>query len=92
ASSSSGGSRAKLINQLVGMGFSEKLASKAIDENGEGDLNSIVNSILTYLALEDSPQPQLSTNSDRSSSDYNEAVANDFSDMENWTDDEADVC
>lgn len=92
ASSSTGGSRSRLISHFVGMGFSEKLVSKAIDENGEGDTDSILNSLLTYSTLEDSPQQQLSTYSDPSSSDYNEIVAHDISDMENWTEDEIEDC
>ncbi|KAL0381735.1 UNVERIFIED_CONTAM: DNA (cytosine-5)-methyltransferase DRM2 [Sesamum angustifolium] len=88
ASSSAGASRVKLINHFVGMGFSEKLVSKAIEEHGEGDTESILNALLTYSTLEDSPEQQLSINSDPSSSDYNETLQEDLSDMDSWSEDE----
>ncbi|KAL0461694.1 UNVERIFIED_CONTAM: DNA (cytosine-5)-methyltransferase DRM2 [Sesamum latifolium] len=88
ASSSAGASRVKLINHFVGMGFSEKLVSKAIEENGEGDTESILNALLTYSTLEDSTEQQLSINSDPSSSDYNETLQEDLSDMDSWSEDE----
>lgn len=88
ASSSAGASRVKLINHFVGMGFSEKLVSKAIEENGEGDTESILNALLTYSTLEDSPEQQLSINSDPSSSDYNDTLQEDLSDMDSWSEDE----
>lgn len=92
ASSSMSASRAILIDNFVGMGFSAKLVSKAIEENGEGDTDKILNSILTYSTLEDSPQQQLSTNSDPCSSDYNEVFPDNLSDVENWTEDEIEDC
>lgn len=92
ASSSTSISRAILIGNFVGMGFPEKLVSKAIEENGEGDTDKILNSILTYTTLEDSPQQQLSTNSDPCSSDYNEVFPDNLSDVENWTEDEIEDC
>ncbi|KAL0395702.1 UNVERIFIED_CONTAM: DNA (cytosine-5)-methyltransferase DRM2 [Sesamum calycinum] len=88
ASSSAGASRVKLINHFVGMGFSEKLVSKAIEEHGEGDTESILNALLTYSTLEDSPEQQLSINSDPSSSDYNETLQEHLSDMDSWSEDE----
>ncbi|KAK4426139.1 DNA (cytosine-5)-methyltransferase DRM2 [Sesamum alatum] len=88
ASSSAGASRVELINHFVGMGFSEKLVSKAIEENGEGDTESILNALLTYSTLGDSPEQQLSINSDPSSSDYNETLQEDISDMDSWSEDE----
>ncbi|XP_047966577.1 DNA (cytosine-5)-methyltransferase DRM2-like isoform X1 [Salvia hispanica] len=90
--SSSNATRSKLIGQFVGMGFSEKLVLKAIDENGEEDPDSILNWILTFSTLEESPPQQLSTNSDPCSSDYNEIFPYDLSDMDSWSEDEAEVC
>ncbi|KAL6587463.1 hypothetical protein OROMI_000441 [Orobanche minor] len=95
ASTSAGGSRFKLINHFVGMGFAEKMVSKAIDEIGEGDTETILNTLLTYSTLdrEESPQQQspprqLSVNSDHSSSDYNEMFVDDFSDTGSWSEEE----
>ncbi|KAK6153073.1 hypothetical protein DH2020_012712 [Rehmannia glutinosa] len=92
ASSSAGVSRFKLlINHFVGMGFSEKMVSKAIEENGEGDTEAILNTLLTYSTLEESPQQPLSMNSDPSSSDYNETFLDDFSDVDSWSENEIEV-
>ncbi|KAI3452446.1 hypothetical protein Pfo_009110 [Paulownia fortunei] len=87
ASSSAGVSHSKLVKQFVGMGFSEKLASKAIEENG-GDTELILNALLKYTNLQDSPQQQLSFSSDPSSSDYNETILDDISDMDSWSENE----
>ncbi|XP_047973518.1 DNA (cytosine-5)-methyltransferase DRM2 [Salvia hispanica] len=86
--SSSNAARSKMIGHFVGMGFAEKLVLKAIDENGEGDPDSILNLILTFSTLEESPPQQLSTNSDPCSSGNNENFLNDLSDMESWSEDE----
>ncbi|MCL7029127.1 hypothetical protein MKW94_001648 [Papaver nudicaule] len=52
ASSSNGIS----ISHFVGMGFSRDMVCKAIDENGgEGNSTAIVETLLTYSALEKSP-------------------------------------
>ncbi|XP_051114867.1 DNA (cytosine-5)-methyltransferase DRM2-like isoform X2 [Andrographis paniculata] len=88
ASTSAGDSRFKLISHFIGMGFAEALVSKAIEENGGGDTESILNTLLTYSTLEDSPkeEKQLSTNSDLSSSDYNENLVNELSDLDSCSD------
>lgn len=56
ASSSAGPSNSNLVREFLEMGFSEKLVMKAIKENGEGDIDSIANAILTYSVLEGSPE------------------------------------
>ncbi|KAL0424278.1 UNVERIFIED_CONTAM: ATP-dependent RNA helicase-like protein DB10 [Sesamum radiatum] len=43
------------------------------------------------MTLEDSPEQQLSINSDPSSSDYNETLQEDLSDMDSWSEDEIEV-
>ncbi|KAL8545804.1 hypothetical protein ACS0TY_005793 [Phlomoides rotata] len=88
ASSSGFSSRMKLINHFIAMGFTEKLVARAIEENGEKDTDAILNSLLTYSNLEDSPEQRLCTNSDSSSSDYNETYPDDLLDMECWLQDE----
>lgn len=86
ASTSGCSSRMKLINHFIAMGFSKRLVERAIEENGEKDTDAIVNSLLTYANLEESPEHehQLSPISDPSSSNYNEASLDDLSDMESW--------
>ncbi|KAK6913093.1 C-5 cytosine methyltransferase, partial [Dillenia turbinata] len=90
-SSSIGPSKSKLIHHFVGMGFPEKLVAKAIEENGEGNTESILETLLTYSALEDSTHPQQledssqdeqDTRSDDYSSDYEEGVLQDLSDID----------
>ncbi|KAL8038712.1 hypothetical protein ABFX02_11G125300 [Erythranthe guttata] len=91
ASTSNCASRTMLIAHFVGMGFSDKLVSKAIDENGEGDTESILNTLLTYSSLENSPEDeeQCNVNSDPSSSDFNETFVDDYND--NFLDDDSDA-
>ncbi|XP_074296132.1 DNA (cytosine-5)-methyltransferase DRM2-like isoform X2 [Silene latifolia] len=57
ASSSSGPSSA-LFRYFVASGFSEDMVSKAIEENGDGDMDSILNALLTYKHLESSPSDE----------------------------------
>lgn len=47
-------SHSKLIPHFVRMGFPEELVAKAIEENGEGNSESILETLLTYSALENS--------------------------------------
>ncbi|GKV37283.1 hypothetical protein SLEP1_g45330 [Rubroshorea leprosula] len=41
-------SNSKVIDHFIGMGFSEELVVKAIQENGEGNTDSILETLLTY--------------------------------------------
>ncbi|KAL3636633.1 hypothetical protein CASFOL_018932 [Castilleja foliolosa] len=82
----------------MSMGFTENMVLKAIEEIGDEDTESILNTLLTYATLEESPElqsprspqqqqsPPLSPpqlcNSDSSSSGYYEAFMDDFSDVE----------
>ncbi|KAM7509141.1 hypothetical protein LguiA_019594 [Lonicera macranthoides] len=87
ASSSAGPSNSNLIHRFVGMGFSEKLVAKAIEENGvgEGNTESILETLLTYSALENSPKQEV-VNSDQCSSGYDESFLDDFSDSDScWS-------
>uniref|UniRef100_A0A5B7ADM4 DNA (cytosine-5-)-methyltransferase n=1 Tax=Davidia involucrata TaxID=16924 RepID=A0A5B7ADM4_DAVIN len=87
ASSSAGSSNSKLIHHFVGMGFSEKMVAKAIEENGEGNTESILEALLTYSALENSQQQQ-HVDSDHCSSEYDESFLDDLSDMDSWSENE----
>ncbi|XP_043725115.1 DNA (cytosine-5)-methyltransferase DRM2-like [Telopea speciosissima] len=69
SSAANGPSNFKLIRHFVGMGFSENLVAKAIKENGEDNTETILEALLTYVALEKSPPKDLSVISDINSSD-----------------------
>ncbi|KAI8031233.1 DNA (cytosine-5)-methyltransferase DRM1 [Camellia lanceoleosa] len=89
ASLSASPSHSKLIHHFVGMGFPEKLVAKAIEENGEGNTESILETLLTYSALENSPPQQKPViDSDHSSSDYYENFLDEISDSDSWSEDE----
>ncbi|XP_057482702.1 DNA (cytosine-5)-methyltransferase DRM2-like isoform X2 [Actinidia eriantha] len=83
-----GPSQSKLIRHFVGMGFPDKLVAQAIEENGEGNSESILETLLTYSALENSPQQQKPSDSDHSTSDYYENFDDDLSDSYSWSEDE----
>ncbi|GMH24472.1 hypothetical protein Nepgr_026315 [Nepenthes gracilis] len=51
-------SSSNLFRHFVGMGFSNKLVRKAIEENGEDNTETILETLLTYSALENSGQEQ----------------------------------
>lgn len=79
ASSSAGPSNSKLIDHFVGMGFPGKMVSKAIEENGEEDTDTILETLLTYKALESPPKEQQHSDSAPSSSEYGESFPDDLS-------------
>ncbi|KAM1712651.1 hypothetical protein ACFX12_023505 [Malus domestica] len=56
SSSSAGPSNTKVLDHFVAMGFSEKMVVKAIQEHGEENTDSILETLLTYSALESSPE------------------------------------
>lgn len=47
-------SKSNLILHFVGMGFSEEMVAKAIKENGDGNMEAVLETLLTYSALEKS--------------------------------------
>ncbi|XP_068637092.1 DNA (cytosine-5)-methyltransferase DRM2-like isoform X2 [Aristolochia californica] len=85
-----GPSRSKILSEFIGMGFSEDMVAKAIEENGEGNANTILETLLTYAALEKSPQgceqavsdPSSSANESYSLDDEFSAVDSDIADEE----------
>ncbi|CAN4109011.1 unnamed protein product [Withania somnifera] len=94
ASSSSVPFRSKFIQQFVVMGFTEESIAKAIEQNGENS-ESVLDSLLTFKALDDSPEEQPSTSpplepsisSDDSASEYNENVLDDVYEEDSWSSD-----
>ncbi|XP_013701081.2 DNA (cytosine-5)-methyltransferase DRM1 isoform X1 [Brassica napus] len=51
-SSEASSSKSKVIDELIGMGFSEELVIKAIQEHGEENLEEITNALLSYAEAE----------------------------------------
>ncbi|OVA16978.1 C-5 cytosine methyltransferase [Macleaya cordata] len=78
--SSSAGPSSKLVSHFVGMGFSRNMVSKAIEENGEGNTEAILETLLTYSALEKSPSKREHVYSDSSSSESAGDILDDLSD------------
>ncbi|KAG2714570.1 hypothetical protein I3760_03G033500 [Carya illinoinensis] len=78
----------ELIDHFIGMGFSKKMVSKAIQENGEENTDSILETLLTYSAIESSPQGQPDIDSDNSSLDSGGSFLDDFSDIDSSSDTE----
>ncbi|KAG9145846.1 hypothetical protein Leryth_023782 [Lithospermum erythrorhizon] len=81
-------SNGNLVSRFTSMGFSEALVQKAIRDNEDGSEDSILEIILTYSALDSSPQQLQHANSDQNSSDYDEGFLDDFSDSDNSSGDE----
>nr|XP_043617941.1 DNA (cytosine-5)-methyltransferase DRM2-like [Erigeron canadensis] len=99
ASSSAGPLNSKLVQDLLGMGFSEQMIAKAIKENEETNTELIVESLLTYKALEESPDelnsvPQQQHSIDNGvgqlSSDYDDNFLDDLSEPLSGSDSEID--
>ncbi|XP_048328077.2 DNA (cytosine-5)-methyltransferase DRM2 isoform X1 [Ziziphus jujuba] len=87
ASLSAGSSNSKLFDHFVGMGFSEKMVSKAMQEHGEENADSILETLLTYSALEEPPLEQR-IESDQFSTDNDGSFVDDFSDIDSFSDNE----
>ncbi|KAH1130772.1 hypothetical protein J1N35_002150 [Gossypium stocksii] len=66
----------------LGMGFSEEMVVKVVQENGEGNTDSILETLLTYSALETTAPVQQNPDSGNCSSDYEWSLLNDFSDFD----------
>ncbi|KAF5792179.1 putative DNA (cytosine-5-)-methyltransferase [Helianthus annuus] len=96
ASSSAGSSNSNLVQHFLGMGFSERLVIQAIKENVEGDTESILETLLTHSALDNSPeehnscdlsyhQQEQCVNNDELSSDYDESLLEELSESDSWS-------
>ncbi|KAH0721709.1 hypothetical protein KY290_005860 [Solanum tuberosum] len=93
-SSSSVPFRSKFIQQFVVMGFPEESIAKAIEQNGENS-DLVLDSLLTFKALDDSPEEQPSVSpplepsisSDESASEYNENVLDNVYEEDSWSSD-----
>ncbi|KAL0554854.1 hypothetical protein IC582_008782 [Cucumis melo] len=89
ASSSAGPSNSKTVDHFIGMGFSAKMVAKAIEDNGEENTDSILETLLTLSALENSPPKQQHVDTDDSFSDYEGSFLDDFSDLDSDYENEA---
>ncbi|XP_078432073.1 domains rearranged methyltransferase 2 [Wolffia australiana] len=58
-SMAAGPSRPPLVSHFIGMGFPEDMITHAIEEHGEGNTESILDTLLTYTAIEKSPSSQM---------------------------------
>ncbi|XP_054809543.1 DNA (cytosine-5)-methyltransferase DRM2 isoform X2 [Prosopis cineraria] len=88
ASSSPGSSNSKMFDHFVGMGFSEKLVSKVIQENGEENADLLLETLLTLSALDSSTENDKEIESDFCSSDVEGSPLDDCSDIDSFSDDE----
>ncbi|KAJ6830504.1 DNA (cytosine-5)-methyltransferase DRM2-like [Iris pallida] len=82
--SEAGPSRPNLISHFVVMGFSEEMVVKALKENGEEDTNAILETLLTYSAIENSPSKQEDSPNCRYLASDTEGLDEDFSDMDEF--------
>lgn len=88
ASSSAGYSNSKLIDHFVDMGFSQKMVVKAIQEHGGENTDSILETLLTYSALESSPQRQQNIDPNHCSVECEGSFQDNLSDIDNSSADE----
>ncbi|KAK7266066.1 hypothetical protein RIF29_18706 [Crotalaria pallida] len=87
ASSSAGSSNSKLCDHFVAMGFSVEMVSKVIQEHGEENESKLLEELLTYSALESSPQPQVKIEPDPCLSDCAVSSWDDLSDSDDSSSD-----
>ncbi|QCD95253.1 hypothetical protein DEO72_LG5g3346 [Vigna unguiculata] len=88
ASSSAVSANSKVFNHFIGMGFSREMVSKVIQEYGEESEDKLLEELLSYKALESSPQPQQRIERDPSSSENAGSSWDDLSDTDIFSDDE----
>ncbi|XP_065848271.1 DNA (cytosine-5)-methyltransferase DRM1-like [Euphorbia lathyris] len=84
ASSSASGSGSNVMNYFIGMGFPREMVAEAIQANGEGSIDLILERLLTYSAIKESPeaQPNVDPDPSSSSSEYDESFLDGFSDSD----------
>ncbi|XP_039142282.1 DNA (cytosine-5)-methyltransferase DRM2-like isoform X3 [Dioscorea cayenensis subsp. rotundata] len=81
-----GSSRSSLLLHFVGMGFSEDTVAKAIKDNGEGQPEVILETLLTYAAIEKSSLNSEQSPLDCSLEGEEDVLEDDDSDMSNFED------
>ncbi|KAG5522160.1 hypothetical protein RHGRI_034366 [Rhododendron griersonianum] len=68
AGSSNGSQTSRTIHHFVGMGFPKDMVVRAMKENGEKDIEAILEALLTYSAIEDLPLEEEHVSDDSCSS------------------------
>ncbi|XP_061346135.1 DNA (cytosine-5)-methyltransferase DRM2-like [Gastrolobium bilobum] len=81
-------SNSKVLDHFVAMGFPSEMVSKVIQEYGEENEDKLLEELLTYSALEGSPQPQQQNEPDPCFSEHAGCTSDDFSDTDTFSDDE----
>ncbi|KAJ6796044.1 DNA (cytosine-5)-methyltransferase DRM2-like [Iris pallida] len=79
-----GPSRPSVISHFMKMGYSEEMVARAVKENGEEDTNAILDTLLAYGAIEDSPRKREYSPNHCSLANETEDSDEDFSDMDDF--------
>ncbi|CAA7402280.1 unnamed protein product [Spirodela intermedia] len=84
-----GPSRPRLVSHFIEMGFPEEMVNRAVKEHGEGGMEVILDTLLTYSVIERST-PALDNSSSKSVSSQSEGdiVDEDTSNMDSFGDEE----
>ncbi|KAM0939272.1 putative DNA (cytosine-5-)-methyltransferase [Dioscorea sansibarensis] len=77
-------SRSELVSHFMAMGFSEDMVVKAIEENGEGNSEAILETLLTHAAIEKSPVKREQSPIDCTFSSDEDVLGDDLSDVSNF--------
>ncbi|KAJ0985072.1 hypothetical protein J5N97_003428 [Dioscorea zingiberensis] len=77
-------SRPDLVLHFMAMGFSEDMVVKAIEENGEGNTEAILETLLTHSAIGISPLKREQSPVDCTLSSDEDVLGDDLSDMSNF--------
>lgn len=83
-----GPSRPSLVCYFMGMGFEEEMVAKAIEENGEGDTEAILETLLTYKAIGKTPSDFANSPDDCSLASDKDNTDDDLPDMDDFEDEE----
>ncbi|KAJ0965655.1 hypothetical protein J5N97_026793 [Dioscorea zingiberensis] len=86
--SEAGPSRSGLVVHFVAMGFSKDMVVKAIQENGEGNSEAILETLLTYGAIEETPLRSEQSPLDGSLESEEDFLEDENSDMSTFEDEE----
>ncbi|KAJ4747801.1 DNA (Cytosine-5)-methyltransferase DRM2 [Rhynchospora pubera] len=78
-------STSSLMPRFLDMGFSEKMVADAIEKNGDGNYESILEDLLTYKMLEETPSGN-EGNEENTPSDENDWGDDDSSDIDDFDD------
>ncbi|CAL5349872.1 DNA (cytosine-5)-methyltransferase DRM2-like [Camellia sinensis] len=88
ASSSNGSSSSRVIHHFLGMGFSKDMIVRAMKENGENNIEAILEALLTYSVVENLPQEEERISDDPSISNSERNGLDDLSGEDSFPEDE----